>query len=47
MTVVQNLANVRPTATHLFEPRLGEAAHRVIGLGKPGVDVGVAPNGGR
>jgi hypothetical protein len=44
---VQKLANVGPTGAHLLEPWLGEASHLVIGLVKPSLDVGVAPNGAR
>ena len=47
MAVVQKLANVRPTAAHLFEPRVGEPSELVIRLGEPSVNAGVSLNGAR
>ena len=47
MSVVHKLANVRTAFAHLLEPRPSATTQRVIGLVKPGVDVGSASNGGR
>jgi len=49
MAVVQQLANVQPTAAHLLEPWQGELSQRVnvIGLRKPGFDAEVSACGTR
>lgn len=47
MAVVQKLANVRAATTHPLEPRLTDPSQLVVGLGEPGVDAGVSPDGGR
>jgi len=43
--VVQELANVRPTAAHAFKPRLRHPTQLVVGPGKPEVDAVVSPDG--
>jgi hypothetical protein len=47
IAIVQKLANVGSAAAHLFKPWLGDASHLVVGLVKPSLDVGVAPDGAR
>jgi hypothetical protein len=47
MAIVQNLANVRSAAAHLFKPWPGEPSQLVIRAGKPSVDAGVSLNGTR
>jgi len=46
-TIVQQLANIGAAVAHLLEPRQSDPPQSVVGLRKPGVDAGVAPDGAR
>jgi hypothetical protein len=45
MPIVQELANVRSTPTHPFEPWLGHASQLIVWHVEPGIDAGISPDG--